>query len=53
MMTLINAIPDHIGWVLVGAVGMLALEMLGLLIGTVVDMVRERMMDDDEEMEEI
>lgn len=51
MMTLINAIPDHIGWVLVGAVGMLALEMLGLLIGTVVDMVRERMMDDDEESE--
>ena len=50
-MTLINAIPDHIGWVLVGAVGMLALEMLGLLIGTVVDMVRERMMDDDEESE--
>lgn len=51
MMTLINAIPDHIGWVLVGAVGMLALEMLGLLIGTVVDMVRERMMDNDEESE--
>ena len=51
MMTLINAIPDHIGWVLVGAIGMLALEMLGLLIGTVVDMIRERMMDDDEESE--
>lgn len=49
MMTLINAIPDHIGWMLVGAAGMLALEMLGLLIGTVVDMVRERMMNDDEE----
>ena len=48
MMNLINAIPDHIGWVLVGAVGMLALEMLGLLIGTVVDMVRERMMDEEE-----
>ena len=48
MMNLINAIPDHIGWMLVGAVGMLALEMLGLLIGTVVDMVRERMRDDEE-----
>ena len=48
-MTLINAIPDHIGWMIVGAVGMLALEMLGLLIGTVVDMVRERMMNDEEE----
>ena len=49
-MTLINAIPDHIGWVMVGAVGMLALEMLGLLIGTVVAMVRERMMDNEEEV---
>ena len=49
MMNLINAIPEHIGWVLVGAVGMLALEMLGLLIGTVVDMIRDRMINDDEE----
>lgn len=48
MMNLINAIPDHIGWMIVGAVGMLALEMFGLLVGTVVDMVRERMMDDEE-----
>ncbi len=50
MMNLICAIPDNIGWMIVGAVGMLALEMLGLLAGTVVDMVRERMMDDEEEM---
>lgn len=50
MMNLINAIPDHIGWMIVGAVGMLALEMLGLLIGTVVNMVRERMMDEEEEV---
>ena len=49
MMNLICAIPDHIGWMIVGAVGMLALEMVGLLIGTVVDMVRERMMDDEAE----
>ena len=49
MMNLINVIPDHIGWMIVGAVGMLALEMLGLLVGTVVDMVRERMMDDEAE----
>ena len=48
MMTLINAIPDHIGWVLVGAVGMLALEMCGLLIGTLVNMIRDRLMDDEE-----
>jgi hypothetical protein len=49
MMNLINAIPEHIGWIIVGAVGMLALEMCGLLIGTVVDMIRERMMDDETE----
>ena len=49
MMNLICAIPDHIGWMIVGAVGMLALEMFGLLVGTVVDMVRERMMDDEAE----
>ena len=52
MMNLINAIPDHIGWIIVGAMGMLALEMLGLLIRTVVDMVRDHMMDYDEEVEE-
>lgn len=51
MMNLICSIPNHIGWMLVGAVGMLTLEMFGLLVGTIVDMVRERMMDDDEESE--
>ena len=49
IMNLINAIPEHIGWIIVGAVGMLCLEMLGLVISTVVDMVRERMMDDEAE----
>ena len=49
MMNWICSIPDHIGWMIVGAVGMLALEMFGLLMGTVVDMVRERMMDDEAE----
>lgn len=48
MMNLICAIPEHIGWIIVGAVGMLALEMCGLLIGTVVDMIRDRLMDDEE-----
>ena len=51
MMTLINAIPDHFGWMLAGGACLLALEMLGLLVGTVVDMVRERMMDDEDEYE--
>lgn len=49
MISWLCSIPDHIGWMMVGAVGVLALEMLGLLIGTVVDMVRERMMDDEAE----
>ena len=49
MMNLINVIPAHIGWMIVGAAGMLALEMLGLLVETVISMVRERMADDDEE----
>ena len=53
MMTLINAIPDHIGWVLVGAVGMLALEMCGLLIGTVVDIIRDRLTNYDDEESEV
>jgi hypothetical protein len=51
MMNWICSIPDHIGWMLVGAVGMLALEMLGLLVGTVVDMVRERMTNYEDEYE--
>ena len=51
MMNLICAIPENIGWVIVGAVGMLTVEMCGLLIGTVVDMIRDRLMDDDEESE--
>lgn len=49
MMNLINAIPDHIGWMVAGGACLLAVEMLGLFVGTVVDMVRERMMDDEEE----
>ena len=52
MMNLICAIPENIGWVIVGAVGMLTLEMCGLLIGTVVDMIHDRFMDDDEKCEE-
>ena len=51
-MNFINSIPENVGWVIVGAVGMVALEMLGLLIGTVVDMIRDRLADDEEECEE-
>lgn len=52
LMNLINAIPEHIGWVLVGFFGCLTLEVCGLCIGTVVDMIRDRLTnyDDEEEM---
>ena len=49
-MNLICAIPENVGWAIVGAVGMLALEMFGLLVGTVVDMVRDRLHDEEEEV---
>ena len=42
MMNFINSIPDHIGWIMVGAVGCLCVQMLGLIIRTVIDMVRDR-----------
>ena len=51
MLEMICSIPSHIGWMIVGAVGMLTLEMYGLLISTVVKMVRERIIDEDEESE--
>ena len=49
-MNLICAIPENVGWAIVGAVGMLTLEMFGLLVGTVVDMVRDRLHDEEEEV---
>ncbi len=49
MMNWICSIPDHIGWTIVGAVGMLALIMLGLVGYTVANMIIERMADDEEE----
>lgn len=42
MINFINSIPDHIGWIAVGVVGCLCVQMFGLLIRTVVDMVRDR-----------
>lgn len=53
LLEMIYSIPDHICWMVVGAVGMLALELCGLLIGTVVDMIRDHLTNyDDEESEE-
>jgi hypothetical protein len=42
MMNFINAIPDSIGWTMVGVLGTLAVLLGGLLIRTVTQMVRER-----------
>jgi hypothetical protein len=50
MMNWICSIPDHIGWMMVGAIGMLALIMLGLVGYTVVNMIIERMKDDESEV---
>ncbi len=51
MLELICSIPDHIGWVIVGVVGCLCVEMLGLLIGTIVQAIQERIEDRKEECE--
>jgi len=51
MLELICQIPDHIGWVLVGVVGCLCVQMLGLLIGTTIQAIKERIEDRNEEYE--
>lgn len=53
LLEMICSIPDPVGWALVGFVGCLALEMCGLLIGTVVDMVRDRLTNYDDEESEV
>ena len=50
MINWICSIPDHIGWMMVGAVGMLTLIMLGLVVYTVVNMIIERMKDEESEV---
>ncbi len=50
MMNWICSIPDHIGWMMVGAVGMLALIMLGLVGYTVANMIIEHMNDEESEV---
>lgn len=51
MLELICQIPDHIGWVLVGVVGCLCVQMFGLLVGTCIQAIQERIEDDEEECE--
>ena len=49
MMNLINAIPDHIGWMMVGALGM-ACCVMSWQVGKVIYIaIKERMMDDEAE----
>lgn len=49
MMNFICSIPEHIGWIIVGMVLCLCVEMFGLLIGTVIQAIKERLEDDEEE----
>ena len=52
MMNLINMIPDHIGWTLVGALGMACVFMLFLLGKTFVEMYKDWHEDLEEDCEE-
>lgn len=49
MLEMICAIPDHIGWVIVGAVGMLCAVMMYKLGKLFVQMWKEWHEDDEEE----
>lgn len=48
MMNFICSIPEHIGWIVVGVVLCLCIEMFGLLVGTVVQAIKERLEDEEE-----
>lgn len=51
MMNFICNIPDHIGWMMVGALGM-ACAIMGWKVGKLIYIaIKERMEDDEEEME--
>ena len=52
MMNLINMIPDHIGWTLVGALGMACVFMLFLLGKTFVEMYKDWHEDLEQESED-
>ncbi len=47
MLEMLNAIPENIGWIIVGFVGCLCVEMFGLLVGTCINAIKERMEDDE------
>ena len=52
LLELICRIPDHIGWMMVGALGM-ACAVMGRKVGKMIYIaIKERLEDDEEECEE-
>ena len=51
MMNFINTIPENVGWVMVGATGMLCVVALVMLGKCIFDTIIERIMWEDEEIE--
>lgn len=49
MLEMICAIPEEIGWVLVGFVGAFALMMAIKLGKVIIEVIKERMEDDEED----
>lgn len=51
MMNFLNTIPENVGWVMVGATGMLCAIALVMLGKCIFDIIVERIMWEDEENE--
>ena len=52
MMNFINTIPENVGWVMVGATGMLCAIAFVILGKCIVQMIAERIIWEDEESED-
>ena len=48
MLKMICVIPEEIGWVIVGFVGVFTLIMLAKVVKVIVEAIKERMEDDEE-----
>ena len=48
MLKIICAIPEEIGWALVGFIGVFALIMIAKVVKVIVEAVKERMEDNEE-----
>lgn len=48
MLKIICAIPEEIGWALVGFIGVFALIMVAKVVKVIVEAVKERMEDNEE-----